>query len=661
MIDLAPQQIHLEELPSFAAFLLKNHIDNYTSDLIRLSYEVDVPLLKFLKDFSDEEIFQLSKNSGIEFLTSLSQNDMQGHSETSTQKWLANQLPIIKKLDVVAEDITLINFVRGKTLKKWIPFYAKEMELILKLYNEVDDLVLYYNTISTNAYIKILKQNIEEGLHFSNNIINASPGITFIYDLVQRKEIYINGRVEEVTGFTPEEVTAKTDLIAALTHPDDMEGVSSFLISLVEDKEANTHVADYRFRNKSGNYIWLRCYAVVYKRDEAGRATQILGTSFEITREKETAKALARREQQLLEAQSISKIGSYEWDLLTDTSTHSPELAKIFENHTGVGIDRWMEKVHPDDVEKIQTAIAESFKTGTFTSEFRYEGEKQEKVILSKGSVVFDKEKKPVTLIGTVQDITERKRIEEDLITNSMELQRSNTQLEEFAFVASHDLKEPLRKISMYSNIILRSEWDKLPEKTKINIEKISDASERMQKLIEGILSYSLLEKQSYKEKQSLDKLLKEAIQNLDYKIQETKAVIRFEPLPEAYVIPYQVQQLFQNLIGNALKFCSKNQPAEVVISHTILPAHKVNSKELRTPGCYIQIDVTDNGIGFDNESAQKIFGLFKRLHTRAEYEGSGLGLAICKKIVENHGGLITAHSQTGIGSTFTVILPLDH
>lgn len=660
MIDLAPPQIHLNELPSFAAFLLKNHIDDYTRDIIRLSYEVNVPLLKFLKGFSHEEIFQLSKNSGIEFLTRLSKNDMQGHSETSTQKWLANQLPIIQRLDVVAEDITLINFVRGKTLKKWIPSYAKEIELIIKLYDEVDDLVLYYNTVSTNAYIKILKQNIEEGLHFSGNIINASPGITFIYDLVQKKEVYINGRVEEVTGFTPDEVTANSNLIAQLTHPDDVGIVSFFLASLMEDKQANTHVADYRFRNKSGNYIWLRCYAVVYKRDASGQATQILGIAFEITREKETAKALAKREQQLLEAQAISKIGSYEWDLLTDTSTHSPELEKIFENHTGAGVERWMEKVHPDDVGKVQSAIAEALNTGTFTSEFRYEGEKQQKVILSKGAVVFDKEKKPVTLIGTVQDITERKRIEEDLITNSMELQRSNTQLQEFAFVASHDLKEPLRKISMYSNIILTSEWDKLPEKTKVNIEKISDASVRMQKLIEGILSYSLLEKQSYKEKQSLDKLLKEAIQNLDYKIHETKAVIRFEPLPEAYVIPYQLQQLFQNLIGNALKFSKKGEPAEIVISHTTLPAHKIKNRELSTSKSYIQIDVTDNGIGFDNESSQKIFGLFKRLHSKAEYEGSGLGLAMCKKIVESHGGIIAARSQPGIGSTFTVILPLD-
>jgi light-regulated signal transduction histidine kinase (bacteriophytochrome) len=281
------------------------------------------------------------------------------------------------------------------------------------------------------------------------------------------------------------------------------------------------------------------------------------------------------------------------------------------------------------------------------------------KVIDSKGVITFDGERKPILLTGTVQDVTARKAIEESLRQNTTELERSNEQLQQFASIASHDLKEPLRKIGMFSNIIMTSEWDSLSERTKNNIQKISDAATRMQKLIEGVLSYSSVNAQLKKERVSLDQLLQEAISNLDYKIKETGAQIISEGLPEVEVIPLQIQQLFQNLLANALKFSNKTVTPKVKVIHQVLPADQIQDKNLRAAKEYLQIEVTDNGIGFDNEAAQKIFGLFRRLHNRSDYEGSGIGLAICKRIVENHGGTITAFSERGVGSTFTVLLPL--
>lgn len=656
--QLARQVLNFAHLPSYAAFLQHQHIDDYVREMLRLSEEINLPMLKFLKRFSDEEIFQISKNSSVEFLTSLNQNNVKGHIETSTQRWLSNQLQFIKTLEIEAEDITLINYVRARALKKWAPAFAKDNETVFALYEEIENLTLYYNTTSTNSYIKVLKANIEEEAHFNKNIINASPGITFIYDLQEQKEIYINGRVKEVTGFTQEEVLAKKDLIAELTHPEDMGLVLDFMRFVIEDKEGKTNVADYRFRNRDGSYHWMRCYAVVYKRDLNGQATHILGTAFEITKEKDTAEALLKRERQLLEAQAISKIGSYEWDLRTDTSLHTPELSKIFETETGKGTEKWMEKVHPDDVEKVKQAIAESFQTGRYASEFRYRTKSGVKVVLSKGEVTFDESKKPLILIGTIQDITEQKKIEENLLNNAMELQRSNKQLEEFAFVASHDLKEPLRKIGLYSNIIMTTDWDTLSEKTKANIQKISDAAVRMQKLIEGILSYSSITAQSAKEQLSLEQLLKEALNNLEFKIKETGAIITSDGLPTAEVYSFQIQQLFQNLVGNALKFSRKEATPEIKITHSILHASEVSERNLQPAKEYLQIKLSDNGIGFSNEAGERIFGLFQRLHNRSEYEGSGLGLAICKKIVENHGGTIKASSETGVGSTFIIILP---
>jgi signal transduction histidine kinase len=211
----------------------------------------------------------------------------------------------------------------------------------------------------------------------------------------------------------------------------------------------------------------------------------------------------------------------------------------------------------------------------------------------------------------------------------------------------------------MFTNIIMTSDWDSLPERTKTNIQKISDAAIRMQKLIEGVLSYSSINAQVKKEKASLEALLQEAIRNLEYKVQETGAAIVSDGLPEAEVIPLQMQQLFQNLIVNALKFSKKMVTPEVRIAHRFLSANQVQNKQLATAKRYLQIDISDNGIGFGQEAAEKIFGLFQRLHNRSDYEGSGIGLAICKRIVENHEGVISATSEVGVGSTFSVILPL--
>ncbi|MBD0368627.1 MAG: PAS domain-containing protein, partial [Flavisolibacter sp.] len=356
----------------------------------------------------------------------------------------------------------------------------------------------------------------------------------------------------------------------------------------------------------------------------------------------------------------IGQIGSFEWDIVNDVSVSTPELRKIFESDHRQSFEELLHRVHPDDRDKMKAALSEAFVTGNFACEFRYMAKSGEKVIDSRGVISFDEERKPLTLIGTIQDVTERKRIEENLIRKSLELQQSNIQLQEFASVASHDLKEPLRKIAMYSNIIISTEWDALSEKAKVNLQKITDASLRMQQLIEGVLSYSSLNNQFKQEYYSLEQLLQEAISNLEYRIKDTNALITSDGLPNAVVAPLQMQQLFQNLISNAIKFIRKGEQPHINITHCIVPAEKIKTNPPQSSKQYLQINISDNGIGFSSEFVDKIFGLFQRLHSKSEYEGSGLGLAICRKIVENHGGSICASSEEGVGSTFTIVLPYD-
>jgi signal transduction histidine kinase len=180
-----------------------------------------------------------------------------------------------------------------------------------------------------------------------------------------------------------------------------------------------------------------------------------------------------------------------------------------------------------------------------------------------------------------------------------------------------------------------------------------------MQNLIEGVLSYSSANAQPEKEEVSLESLLQQAIESLEYKITETGAEIISDQLPAARVVPLQMQQLFQNLLANALTFSKKDVAPKISVTHAVVPSTEVEWKYLKPGTQYLKIDVSDNGIGFNTESANKIFGLFQRLHGQSNFEGYGMGLAICKRIVENHGGIIAATSEPGFGSTFTVVLPL--
>jgi light-regulated signal transduction histidine kinase (bacteriophytochrome) len=261
-------------------------------------------------------------------------------------------------------------------------------------------------------------------------------------------------------------------------------------------------------------------------------------------------------------------------------------------------------------------------------------------------------------ILGAALDINRRKEMEKTILQNTLLLEQSNASLEEFAYVASHDLKEPLRKISTFGDRLVATQADNLTPDGKIYLNKIVDASQRMQTMISDLLSISMISNNTSFETYSLQKILEETLQTLEYKIEQQNAAIKSDPLPDAKIIPSQFRQLFQNLLSNSLKFVRPDVPPVITITHSLLPAKDVIHYQLADAEQYHRLQFRDNGIGFENEFAGKIFAIFQRLHGRSEYEGSGIGLAICKKIVEHHGGIIYADSTPGEGATFTVILP---
>jgi signal transduction histidine kinase len=247
---------------------------------------------------------------------------------------------------------------------------------------------------------------------------------------------------------------------------------------------------------------------------------------------------------------------------------------------------------------------------------------------------------------GIWTDISGQRLLAENLNKKNSELEASNKELEQFAYVASHDLQEPLRMVSSYMQLLETRYRDKLDQDAKEFIDYAVDGANRMQRLIQDLLAFSRVGTRGRApEPVQSSASLAEAMQNLKLRIEESQAKITHDEMPELMADPNQLVQLFQNLVGNALKFRSE-KPPEINIS-------------VKPSGFFAEFAVKDNGIGFDPKHADRIFVIFQRLNTREQYEGTGIGLAICKKIVERHGGRIWVETQLGKGTTFHFTFPL--
>lgn len=296
----------------------------------------------------------------------------------------------------------------------------------------------------------------------------------------------------------------------------------------------------------------------------------------------------------------------------------------------------------------------------------------------------FDDDNKPHKLVGSMRDVTETREtqlaleqqvqarteelasaneemtaINEELSESNRLLVKSNKNLQKFAYIASHDLQEPLRKIQSFSDLIVRRHAQGLGEGI-IHLERIQSAGKRMSMLIKDLLAFSSLSGQQDKVPVSLTWVLRNVLADLELAIKEANAEIVVDPLPILLGDETQLGQLFQNLVSNALKFTFPDRQTRIWITSATIMAGDLpgNIHPPRLSEKYHCITVADNGVGFSDEYAERIFEVFQRLHTKEQYEGTGIGLAICETVAANHGGAISATSQPGQGATFRVYLP---
>ncbi|MBM1105890.1 PAS domain-containing protein [Aurantibacter crassamenti] len=362
------------------------------------------------------------------------------------------------------------------------------------------------------------------------------------------------------------------------------------------------------------------------------------------------------------DAESVAEIGSYIWYLDNGEAVISDNFYRILghePNAFKVTYESYREFVHPDDIE-IYNILGQETKQDGKSKINQYR-------IVSKDGTIkhlqlkghsIQKDGRPVSL-GVVQDISSLVKTEKILNAKNLELKKSNEELESFNRIASHDLQEPLRKIQMFISRFDEVEKSELSEKGKGYFEKICTAAARMQSLIRNLLAYSRIDSSHVAfETVDLNLILNKIQEDYVESISETNTIIVSEKLPTIQGVFFQMEQLFSNLITNAIKYRDPKLPPKIVLKSEKVHYKQIPETFLKNSKHYYKISIIDNGIGFANENAIKIFEVFQRLHQKTKYSGTGIGLAICKKIVDNHHGFIHATSEFGKGSAFIIYLP---
>jgi len=409
-------------------------------------------------------------------------------------------------------------------------------------------------------------------------------------------------------------------------------------------------------RFPDGRRMWVSVNAQPVADHPGAAPHAVVASVVDITERRRAEQALREREAQLRQAQQIAHVGDWYWEPASGTIEWSDELYRIF-GHAPQAFaptfEEYLSQVHPEDRESVREqigeALAERRAYEVVHRILRPDGEVRH--VYGRGEVIFDDRGEVSSFQGTAQDTTEQERNRQALQRYARELEGRNAELEQFAYVASHDLQEPLRMVSSFLQLLQRRYAGRLDDTADEYIGFAVDGAKRMQALIQDLLAYSRVGSRGKPfQRVDLARVMEDVLTDLGPAIRETEARVEVDGLPAIDADPTQMRQLLQNLVGNALKFRGPEPPV-VHVRAMRGPAFGTGPGEWR-------ISVNDNGIGIAPEHRERIFQIFQRLHTRDEYDGTGIGLAICKRIVERHGGRIWVDTADEGGAAFHFTLP---
>ncbi|MFA6293518.1 MAG: PAS domain-containing protein, partial [Victivallales bacterium] len=504
------------------------------------------------------------------------------------------------------------------------------------------------------------RKQAEEALWESGNRLSLAQEISHLgsweLDLIANRLTW-SDEVYRIFGLQPQEFSATYEAFLECVHPEDRAKVDdAYSSSLRENRD--TYELEHRVVRKDTGEVRIVHERCQHFRDSTGKIVRSAGMVHDITERKRAEAALLEREKQLhTMADSIPNLAWW-----ANGDGYITWYNRRWYEYTGTTPEQmegwgWQSVHDPQFLPKVLEQWKASIATGQpFEMEFPLRcADGRFRAFLTRGHPLKDAQDRVVRWFGTNTDVDELKRAETALRYTLEDLQRSNRDLEQFAYVASHDLQEPLRMVTSFMGLLQDRYMGKLDGKADEYIGFAVDGANRMSSLIHDLLSYSRAGRPGAKAGiihcgEALDKALK----NLRVTIAEHKVSVTHEELPTVIGDVTQLSQLFQNLIGNAVKFRRDGVNPEIHVSAKLMEDGKVPGQS----GARWLFSVRDNGIGIDPQFHEKVFMIFQRLHSRDRYPGTGIGLAICKKIVEHHGGRIWVESKPGEGSTFFFTIP---
>jgi PAS domain S-box-containing protein len=473
-------------------------------------------------------------------------------------------------------------------------------------------------------------------------VMNSIEAIMYVADMETYEVLFVNRHTRNLFGDIEGQICWQA-LQEGQTAPCDF--CTNPL--LLDECGEPTGVYTWEFQNtRTGHWYHIQDRAI---RWIDGRWVR-LEVATDITEHKRVAEALQKSEDQYRRLAESAEAILWEYDVLEDRWTYvAPQVTRILGHppEAWTGFQFWVDHIHPEDQGWARDYCLQCTRRGEpHTFEYRF--------LKPDGSIAWLRDVvsvemesgRPVKLRGFMMDITDRKRAEEQIEQYAADLQRSNQDLEQFAHVVSHDLREPARMVKGFLELLEGQYGDQLDPKAREYVNYAADGAQRMQEMIRGLLDLSRVDTRG-EELTPTDArvVLERTLRSLEPAIEDAAARVTYDPLPTVLADQAQLAQVFQNLIANAIKFHKEDQSPRVHIS-------------AEREGDEWVFSVEDNGIGIDPKQAPRIFQIFQRLHTRDEYEGMGIGLALCKRIVERHGGHIWVESDVVDGSTFYFTLP---
>lgn len=539
-----------------------------------------------------------------------------------------------------------------------------------------------FGTLQDVTDEKQKETQLEESINFIEKIADVSPCVITVFNINSNEYIFLNKAVKTLLGYNADEfLRGSRKFFYSLIHPDDINLIKQKNRELVEEGNDNGKTDEkvkefkYRLKHKDGTYRWLHTFTTVFNRDHNNKVQDVLNISIDVTESELLALQLAAMNDEIKQKERehqrmINEIEDYaiimlNRDGIIQNWNKGAEKIKGYTANEIIGKSFKIFYRREDQERKLpETLIQEAITNG----KARHEGWRVRKdgttfwgnILIT---ALHDENNNVIGFTKVTRNLTERKIAEDQLreytdriAKHNEELQKINSDLDSFTYMASHDLQEPLRKIKTFCNFILSREGEKFSKESEVYFRRITAAASRMQKIIESLLYYSrATSAEIILQPTDLNFILEEVKKDITDLIAEKNVTIIHDKLPVLKIMPLQFQQLFLNIIENAIKYSRENVPPVIKITSELFA---INENDEAKNFC--RIFIIDNGIGFEQQYAENIFKLFQRLHGRHEYSGTGVGLAICKKIVENHKGTITAVSEPDKGAAFIITIPAD-